>query len=174
MGLLAFIGIVLLLSESTAASDATARPGGDPARSGPYEHRRGQSVRLPVEGRITGVIGDARTRPRPHVHEGFDIAVAAGSVVRAFGSGVVARVVDRRSSDRPESQAAGLYVDVHTDDGNTQRYLHLGQTQVRPGQRVERATTVIGTVEADHLHFELRKGRGTYGAALDPFAEAWA
>lgn len=173
MELLALIGVLLWLSDSASVSrPGPSRTGPEPSSTGPYEHHRGKSVRLPVEGRITSVIGDKRTKPRPHVHQGFDIAAAAGSVVRAFGSGVVARVMDRRGSDIPESQAAGLYVDVHTDEGNTHRYLHLGQSPVRAGQRVERETTVIGTVEEDHLHFELRKGRGTYGAPLDPFAEA--
>lgn len=172
MELLALFGILLLFSESsTDSGSGSKRTSPEPSRSGPYERHRGKSVRLPVAGRITSVIGDKRTVPRPHIHQGFDIAAAAGSVVRAFGSGGVARVMDRRGSDRPESQAAGLYVDVHGDDGNTHRYLHLGQTSLRAGQRVERGATVIGTVEEDHLHFELRQGRGTYGAPLDPFAE---
>jgi murein DD-endopeptidase MepM/ murein hydrolase activator NlpD len=110
------------------------------------------------------VLGD----PRSHgPHQGIDIAAPAGSVVRAWGDGKVLRVVDGRSSERESSRRAGLWIDVLGDDGNTYRYLHLGNSFVKTGDRVTRGMS-LGTVEKDHLHFEIRKGSSAYGKPLNP------
>ena len=100
-------------------------------------------------------------------HQGVDIYASAGAPVRAWGAGTVARVIDGRQSDSESRRRAGLWVDVYGDDGNTHRYLHLGSASVRRGQRVSRGDA-IGTVERDHLHFEVRQGHGNYGSATEP------
>ena len=125
----------------------------------------GLSVELPVRGVIRDRLGAARSHGP---HQGIDIIAPAGSVVRAWGAGKVVRVIDGRKSDRESSRRAGLWVDVLGDDGNTHRYLHLGRADVSTGARVERGAQ-IGTVEKDHLHFEVRSGQSAYGTPLDPW-----
>lgn len=135
----------------------------EPARSkGPKLD--GLKVEIPVRGVIRDRLGAARSHGP---HQGIDIAAPAGSVVRAWGAGKVLRVVDGRTSERESSRRAGLWVDVLGDDGNTHRYLHLGRASVSTGAHIERGAE-IGTVEKDHLHFEVRSGRATYGTPLDP------
>lgn len=120
---------------------------------------RGKRIEVPVSGVISGVLGDKRSHGP---HQGIDIAAKAGSPVKAYGAGVVARVIDGRQSNSDSRQRAGLWIDIYGDDGNTHRYLHLGQAYVQSGQRVARLQQ-IGTVEKDHLHFEVRQGRSAYG-----------
>lgn len=126
---------------------------------------RGKRIDLPVTGVISSVPGDKRSHG---LHEGIDIKAPAGSIVRAWGDGKVERVIDGRKSDRESSRRAGLWIDVSGDDGNTHRYLHLGMSKVSAGMRVKRYQE-IGTVEEDHLHFEIRKGHSAfYGTRLEP------
>lgn len=129
------------------------------------EALRGKRIDLPVVGIISSVPGDKRSHG---LHEGIDIAAPAGSIVRAWGDGRIDRVVDGRRSDRESARRAGLWIDVSGDDGNTHRYLHLGESKVSAGMRVRR-NQEIATVEKDHLHFEIRKGHSVpYGPKLEP------
>lgn len=143
--------------------DPPEPPGGAaPGRAGSF---RGRRVPGPVSGVVTGILGDKRAHGP---HQGIDIRAPAGSEVRAWGPGIVARVVHGAQTDREAAQRAGLYIDVHGDEGNTHRFLHLGRALVQRGDRVARGQP-LGTVEADHLHFEVRRGHGQYGPPLDPF-----
>jgi murein DD-endopeptidase MepM/ murein hydrolase activator NlpD len=51
----------------------------------------------------------------------------------------------------------------------------LAPALVRPGERVSAGQKVgevgcTGSCWGDHLHFEVRAGRGTWGAVLEPMA----
>lgn len=120
-------------------------------------------VELPIAGEIRDRLG----APRSHgPHEGIDIYAPNGSVVKAWGDGIVKRVMDGRKSDRDSSKRAGLWIDITANDGNTHRYLHLGSAFVKSDMRVTRGQP-IGTIDGDHLHFEVRQGHNGYGTALD-------
>lgn len=144
---------------SAGQSSGSASPPTKPEIDQRLSSLRGKRVEVPVSGTISGILGDARSHGP---HQGIDIAAAAGTPVKAYGDGVVARVIDGRKSSSDSKLRAGLWIDIFGDDGNTHRYLHLGQALVNPGQRVKRLQQ-IGTVEKDHLHFEVRKGRSAYG-----------
>lgn len=154
--LLALAFLALRRSETEGQTQEQARPR-EPKLDG-------KTIEIPVRG----IIRDRLGAPRSHgPHQGIDIAAPAGSIVRAWGAGKVTRVVDGRKSDRESARRAGLWVDVLGDDGNTHRYLHLGRAAVSTGAYVRRGDE-IGTVEKDHLHFEVRSGQTAYGTPLDP------
>lgn len=103
-------------------------------------------------------------------HKGQDI-VTAGQwpgpawLVRECTGGRVLRV----SSDRWR----GLYVDVETRAGTFERYQHLHEVLVHPGQAVPQGTVLgmagkSGDSTGVHLHFEVQKN----GAAILP--SAWS
>ena len=95
-------------------------------------------------------------------HEGVDIAVATGSIVRAAGGGTVL--------DAGQDPEFGLFVLIqHPDDYQT-LYGHLSRI-VTPqgchGRRQARSSASPGNTgrsSAPHLHFEIR----LKGAAIDP------
>lgn len=126
----------------------------------------GKRVELPIAGQIRDRLG----APRSHgPHEGVDIYAPNGSVVKAWGDGIVKRVIDGRKSDKDSSKRAGLWIDIAANDGNTHRYLHLGSAFVKSDTRVYRGQP-IGAIDGDHLHFEVRQGHNGYGTALDVLA----
>lgn len=127
---------------------------------------KGKRAYLPIAGEIRDRLG----APRSHgPHQGIDIYAPNGTLVKAWGDGIVKRVIDGRKSDKDSSKRAGLWIDIISDDGNTHRYLHLGSVFVKSDIRVKRGQP-IGTIEGDHLHFEVRQGHNGYGPALDVLA----
>lgn len=123
--------------------------------------------KLRVELPISGEIRDRLGAPRSHgPHQGIDIYAPNGSAVKAWGNGIVKRVIDGRKSTKDSTKRAGLWIDVTGDDGNVHRYLHLGSVFVKSNMRITRGQP-IGTIEGDHLHFEVRQGHNGYGTALD-------
>ena len=137
------------------------------------------SVVWPVEQPRVGqsVMTDRNGKGRPH--DGLDLFVAAGSVVRAAVAGTVLRVLDGRNASEDEKKRAGLWIDIGADNGHVYRYLHLGSANVAKGQRVTAGTQIgrvadrheSGSGQAPHLHLEIRAGdwsRGDYGKPLDP------
>jgi murein DD-endopeptidase MepM/ murein hydrolase activator NlpD len=163
VGLAIFAGAALILGGRKESSNQK------PSEKKPEDTNRsilhGRKIDIPVSGVISSVLDDKRSHGP---HQGIDIAAPAGSVVRAWGNGSVIRVVDGRVGNTDSQRRAGLWIDVAGDDGNTHRYLHLGKALVKAGMRVSRGQE-IGTVEKDHLHFEIRQGRNTpYGAPQTP------
>jgi murein DD-endopeptidase MepM/ murein hydrolase activator NlpD len=128
--------------------------------------------------------GDRVMEQRPKTgkrHNGVDLFAAPGTRITAVRSGRVKRVVDGRSSDREAAKLAGLWVDVEAANKQIDRYLHLGEAKVVPGQTIKRGDLIglvaeahtSGTGEAPHLHFEVRaedysSQRKDYGPPINP------
>ena len=97
----------------------------------------------------------------PDGHPGMDIAVAAGSPVRAAGAGEVLRAGD--------DPVYGRFVVIAHADGYESVYGHASRVLVHPHEHV-RAEQVIalsgstGRSTAPHLHFEIRHN----GRPVDP------
>ncbi|MEO7985105.1 MAG: M23 family metallopeptidase [Gemmatimonadales bacterium] len=95
------------------------------------------------------------------VHPGIDIAIPAGSVVRASGGGTV-----RQVGDDPEY---GFFVLLdHAGEYQTM-YGHLSRLLVRAEQKVAAGEVIglsgnTGRSTAPHLHFEIRQN----GVSVDP------
>ena len=137
--------------------------------------RRLPPVVRPASGPVSSPFGWRRhpVTGRTRHHDGVDLAVPLGTVVRAVASGVV-RSVGRRSG-------YGLVVEIdHTgalgSSQNRTLYAHLSSTdgRLRPGVRVGRGQPVgasggvpgrDGLSTGPHLHFEVRDASGR---PLDP------
>lgn len=106
-------------------------------------------------------------------HEGVDLFAPAGTPLLAVDDGVVLAA----GSDGGRGNWLSIY---DPDRDRTYNYLHmLGPALVGPGEPVGAGQRVgelgcTGSCWGNHLHFELRAGRGPYGAVLDPvpFVEA--
>jgi murein DD-endopeptidase MepM/ murein hydrolase activator NlpD len=102
-----------------------------------------------------------------HVHEGQDVFAPPGTPLLAIRDGRVVETGD--------DGGRGNYVAMWNRVARrTFVYLHmLHPSRVRVGERVragERVGAVgcSGSCWGDHLHLEVRRGRGTTGRALDP------
>jgi murein DD-endopeptidase MepM/ murein hydrolase activator NlpD len=100
-------------------------------------------------------------------HEGQDVFAPAGSPLFAIRDGKVVETGD--------DGGRGNYVAIFNPDRHeTYVYLHMeSPTRARPGEWVrvgERIGAVgcTGSCFGDHLHLELRRGRGTQGRPVDP------
>lgn len=116
----------------------------------------GQEPVLPVQGVLTSKVGwrhDPIDGTLRH-HNGIDIAVPAGTKVKAIAAGKVL-----------ESGPHGGYgnlVTVQHDDGTVSMYGHNSRLEVVSGARVEAGQTLAlsgstGRSTGPHLHFELWK-----------------
>ena len=126
-------------------------------------------VVFPVRGRVDWGEGDARFGAfrGGHVHEGQDVFAPAGTPLVAMRDGRVVETGD--------DGGRGNYVAIWNREARrTFVYLHMihrsrvrvGES-VRSGQRVG-AVGCTGSCWGDHLHLEVRRGKGTTGTALDP------
>jgi murein DD-endopeptidase MepM/ murein hydrolase activator NlpD len=141
------------------AGEAAAKEKRDAAK-GPF---------VPVVGPID--YGTAENRfgaPRAgHVHEGQDMFAPAGTPEIAVTDGVI----DDAGSDGSEGNYVYLY-DPKRD--RTYVYMHMiSPALVKPGERVHAGQKLgglgcTGSCWGDHLHFEIRDGRGIDGQAHDP------
>lgn len=102
-----------------------------------------------------------------HVHEGQDVFAPAGTPLVALRAGVVVETGD--------DGGRGNYVAVFSPPfDETYMYLHmLKPAAVHRGDMVEAGAPIgrvgcTGSCWGDHLHFELRRGRGTLGRPHDP------
>lgn len=158
------------------------------SRINPEKHdfeirQKAMTLAWPIAPQELTRVGDQVTDKRPksgRPHKGVDLFAASGTPIRAARSGRVKRVVDGRKSDRAAARLAGLWVDVAAGD-QIDRYLHLGEAKVVPGQRIKRGDLIgivaeadtSGTGEAPHLHFEVRAAdysseRKDYGEPINP------
>ncbi len=123
----------------------------------------------PVEGRVD--YGEAAARfgnnRGDHVHEGQDVFAPIGTPVVAVADGVV---LESGGGD-----ARGNYVAIYEPRARrTYVYLHMEAAPlVKPGQRVRAGQRVgrlgcTGSCFGPHLHFEVRRGRGSQRHAIDP------
>ncbi len=119
---------------------------------------------LPVPaGRVTGNFG-SRTHPvsgKLSWHSGVDLAVPAGTPVRATGGG---RVLTANWSGN-----YGLLVTIEHENGVQTRYAHLSSLAVGAGETVGEGDTIglsgsTGRSTGPHVHYEVRVD----GRAVDP------
>lgn len=110
-----------------------------------------------------------------HSHTGQDVFGRAGTPLVAVRDGVVVA--------RGQEGGRGNYVAIFDPPARrTYVYLHLqAPAEVRPGEAVRAGRRVgrvgcTGSCFGDHLHFEIRSGRGPDGEPSDPLTELqrWA
>ena len=114
---------------------------------------------LDVVGFVTR--GQVRPGDPAESHPGIDIAVPAGTPVRAAGAGLVAQAAT--------DPAYGLFVLLRHSGGYETMYGHASHLLVREGDSVASGQVVAlsgssGRSTAPHLHFEIRRE----GKSLDP------
>ena len=144
--------------ESAALSDAPARIRRPPT-----------PPVFPVRGPVDYGAPDARFGAwrGGRAHEGQDVFADAGTALVSIADGQVVEIGD--------DGGRGNYVAIHDPaDRRTFLYLHMlrptplrMREQVRAGRRVG-AVGCTGSCWGDHLHLEMRRGRGATGKPLDP------
>jgi len=124
---------------------------------------------FPVRGRVDWGTGDDRfgAARSGHMHEGQDMFAPAGTPLVAIRAGRVVETGD--------DGGRGNYIAIWSPEARrTFMYLHmLRPSRLAPGDAVrmgERVGSVgcTGSCWGDHLHFEMRSGRGTNGRPHDP------
>ena len=124
---------------------------------------------FPVRGRIDWGEQDARfgAYRGGRLHEGQDVFADAGTTLAAIRDG---RIVEKG-----DDGGRGNYVALWSPAARrTFVYLHMERpSRVDVGDAVKRgdrlgAVGCTGSCSGDHLHLEIRRGRGTTGKPLDP------
>jgi murein DD-endopeptidase MepM/ murein hydrolase activator NlpD len=126
-------------------------------------------VVFPVRAHVDWGEADARfgAYRSGHMHEGQDMFAPAGTRLVAIRDGVVVETGNDGGRGNylalwsPEARSTFLYLHMLRPTP-----LSLGE-HVRAGQPVGRVGCT-GSCWGDHLHFEVRRGRGTTGAPHDP------
>jgi murein DD-endopeptidase MepM/ murein hydrolase activator NlpD len=124
---------------------------------------------FPVRGQVDWGESDARfgAYRGGHMHEGQDVFAPAGTPLVAVRDG---RVVEIGNDG-----GRGNYIAIWSPAaGHTFLYLHMLRPtrfaegdEVRMGERVG-SVGCSGSCWGDHLHFEVREGRGATGRTYDP------
>ena len=138
---------------------------------------RARTPRFPVAGPFNWGQDGARygASRSGHVHEGQDVFARTGTALVAVSDGIVV--------ETGNDGGRGNYVAIHDPDaGRTYVYLHMaGPSLSGTGERVRAGSRVgavgcTGSCFGDHLHFEIRRGRGTTGQSVDPLPhlQQWA
>lgn len=130
-----------------------------PLPAGPIRYGSGQLI-WPVDGPVVSGFGMRWGR----MHEGIDIAVAAGTPIRAADSGSVVLL-----QSEAESGGYGNFTCLDHGGGLQTCYAHQSSFAVGAGQSVSQGQVIgyvgcTGHCYGDHLHFEVR----VYGAPTDP------
>jgi murein DD-endopeptidase MepM/ murein hydrolase activator NlpD len=117
--------------------------------------------RWPVDGPVSSPFGIRRDGLDLRVHHGIDIAVPAGTPIRAMAPGRV-QFAGTRSG-------YGQVVIIDHPRGVRTLYAHLSQIHVRTGDMIQGRPVIglsgaTGRVTGPHLHFEIRRR----GRAEDP------
>lgn len=121
--------------------------------------RAGRRFAWPVQGPVISRFGP---KAGGFYNDGINIAVHAGTEVRAAENGVVTYVGN-------ELRGFGNLVLIRHDGGWVTAYAHAAEINVKPGQIVRQGQVIAragrsGRVNRPQLHFEIRKGR----KAVDP------
>lgn len=110
----------------------------------------GKLPALPVSGRLVRGFGWQKDNANwPFYHQGIEMAVTKGTLVRAVLPGKVVRV---ETDDK-----TGKFIVVEHDHDCASLYGRLEETGVKPGQDVAQGQ-VIGTTAGTLFHFQLREG----------------
>jgi murein DD-endopeptidase MepM/ murein hydrolase activator NlpD len=130
-----------------------------PLPAGPIRYGSGQFI-WPVDGPVVSGFGMRWGR----MHEGIDIAVPAGTPIRAAASGSVVLL-----QSEAESGGYGNFTCLDHGGGLQTCYAHQSSFAVGSGQSVAQGDVIgysgcTGHCFGDHLHFEVRIG----GAPTDP------
>lgn len=130
-----------------------------PLPAGPIRYGSGQFI-WPVNGPVVSGFGMRWGR----MHEGIDIAVPAGTPIRAAASGSVVLL-----QSEAESGGYGNFTCLEHGGGLQTCYAHQSSFAVGSGQSVSQGDVIgyvgcTGHCFGDHLHFEVRVG----GAPTDP------
>ena len=130
-----------------------------PLPAGPIRYGSGQFI-WPVDGPVVSGFGMRWGR----MHEGIDIAVPAGTPIRAAASGSVVLL-----QSEAESGGYGNFTCLDHGGGLQTCYAHQSSFAVASGQSVSQGEVIgyagcTGHCFGDHLHFEVRIG----GAPTDP------
>jgi murein DD-endopeptidase MepM/ murein hydrolase activator NlpD len=117
------------------------------------EPMSGNSFRWPVQGRIISAFG---TKPDGGHNDGINVAVPAGTSVKAAENGVVAYAGN-------ELKGYGNLVLIRHSNNWVSAYAHNDEILVHRGEQVRRGQVIAkagntGQVTQPQLHFELRKG----------------
>lgn len=123
----------------------------------------------PVQGRISGRFGNGRVYTatdgsvqQGSGHSGMDIAVPAGTPVRAPAAGVVTFAAD-------DLYLTGGTLLLDHGYGVSSNFLHLSRIDVKPGDRVEQSQVIAavgatGRATGPHLHW----GMNWFDVRVDP------
>lgn len=130
-----------------------------PLPAGPVREGSGQFI-WPVDGPVVSGFG----LRWGSMHEGVDIAVPAGTPIRAADSGTVVLIQDEASSG-----GYGNFTCIDHGGGLQTCYAHQSSIAVGSGQSVSQGEVIgyvgcTGHCFGDHLHFEIRVN----GAPTDP------
>jgi murein DD-endopeptidase MepM/ murein hydrolase activator NlpD len=130
-----------------------------PLPAGPIRYGSGQFI-WPVDGPVVSGFGMRWGR----MHEGIDIAVPAGTPIRAAASGTVVL-----QQGEAESGGYGNFTCLDHGGGLQTCYAHQSSFAVSSGQSVSQGDVIgyvgcTGHCFGDHLHFEVRIN----GAPTDP------
>lgn len=150
-----------LTAVATGVADYLGRPGLDVKVMGPLDEEGSRSSLpdLPVSGSLARGFGWQQDQfGWPHFYQGIELKVKKGTPVRAVLPGKVTRVMEDRALGR-------VVVIEHAQDAAS-LYGRLGDIGVKAGQEVVQGQ-MIGTVEGDYFHFELRRG----DRLVDPIQE---
>ena len=148
------------------------RPASAGARAARKRRRRPDGPFVPVVGKVDyGTSENAFGASRSgHVHSGHDMFAPAGTPLVAVTDGVVA--------DAGTDGGQGNYVHLYDPErGQTYIYMHMVEPAKFPtGDEVEAGEQLggvgcTGSCSGDHLHFEIRDGKGMAGEAHDPLPE---
>jgi murein DD-endopeptidase MepM/ murein hydrolase activator NlpD len=102
-----------------------------------------------------------------HSHEGQDVFAPAGTLLVATRDGVVLE----EGNDGGRGNYIALF---NAEERQTYMYLHMqSPSPLNPGRRVDAGDPVgrvgcTGSCWGDHLHFEVRLGRGSTARPVDP------
>ena len=129
------------------------------AAGGPIRYGSGQLI-WPVDGPVVSGFGMRWGR----MHEGIDIAVPAGTPIRAADAGTVVLL-----QSEAESGGYGNFTCLDHGGGLQTCYAHQSSFAVSAGQSVSQGEVIgysgcTGHCFGDHLHFEVRVG----GVPTDP------
>ncbi len=133
--------------------------------AGPYFPVKGEHDFGGPEGRFGSWRGGRR-------HEGQDVFAKAGTPLVAVRTGIV---IDEGSENSAYSGGRGNYIAIYSElDDRTYVYFHMRhRSPLRSGDPVAAGDPVgevgcTGSCWGNHLHFEIRLGRGVDGKPIDP------